>query len=77
MLQYNISLTVMEFNGIVEDTKTNSKYVNWTTVSTFNLNPSRTLSRSLDGKVGHLCQSLSGDLVCVLHWPCVCVFYCV
>lgn len=54
MLQYNISLNLMEFNGIVDDTKSNSKYVNWTTVSTFNLNPSRTLSRSPGGEVGPL-----------------------
>lgn len=53
MLQYNITLTLMEFNGIVEAVQGGSKYANWTTVSTFYLNPSRTSSRSKDGRVSN------------------------
>ena len=51
MLQYNITLSLLEFNGIVQDTANAEKYVNWTTVSTFYLNPSQTMSRSKNGRV--------------------------
>ena len=57
-LHYNITVNLLNFDGFVEDPNTKSKYVNWTMVSTFYLNPSRTLARSKDGKVNTDCINM-------------------
>lgn len=51
MMQYKITLDVLEFKGIDNVNGTGTKTVNWTRVSTFHLSPSRTIGRSKDGRV--------------------------
>ena len=50
MMQYNITLDLLEFQGISVD-ETGAKHANWTQVSKLHLNPSQTLGRSSDGRV--------------------------
>lgn len=51
MMQYRITLDMLEFQGINTDNGT--KTVNWTPISTFHLSPSRTIGRSKDGRVSY------------------------
>ena len=51
MMQYRITLDVLELQGIAVNNATGSKSVNWTLVSTFHLSPSRTIGRSKNGRV--------------------------
>lgn len=51
MMQYNITVRLLQFNGFTSDPDTETETANWTTVSTFYLNPSRSVSRSKDGRV--------------------------
>ncbi len=54
ILQFNITVKLLEYNGIVQNPESKAKFVNWTTISSFYLNPSRTMGRSRDGKVNHV-----------------------
>ena len=51
MMQYKITLDVLELQGIVVNNATGSRHVDWKLISTFHLSPSRTVSRSSDGRV--------------------------
>ena len=45
-MQYNITIKIYQFNGVDESFK-----ANWTLVSQFSLNPSKTIGRSSNGRV--------------------------
>ena len=51
MLQYNITLRLLEFNGVYDDAETGTSSANWTSVGEFQLNPSKPLGRSPNGRV--------------------------
>lgn len=51
ILQYNIRISLLEFNGMIENIETGESAANWTLVSTFEINPSKTISKSKDGRV--------------------------
>ena len=51
MMQYNITVKLFEFSGVIKNNKDQSVRANWTLVSMFNLNPTRTLGRSKNGRV--------------------------
>lgn len=50
-MQYNITVTVLEFAGVIKNADSSAIKPNWTLVSQFNLNPSKMLGRSSNGKV--------------------------
>ena len=54
ILQYTIHISLLELNGIIENAETGEHAANWTVVSTFELNPSKTVSRSNDGRVRYV-----------------------
>lgn len=49
MMQYNITIKMFQFNGV--NKSSNSIRANWTSLSSFNLNPTKTIGRSRDGRV--------------------------
>ena len=51
MMQYKITLDVLELQGIIVNNVTGSRHVDWKLISTFHLSPSRTIGRSKDGRV--------------------------
>ena len=51
ILQYTIHINLLEFNGMVENMETGESAANWTLVSSFEINPSKTISKSKDGRV--------------------------
>ena len=51
MMQYKITLDVLELQDITVDNKTKTQTVNWTPISTFHLSPSKTIGRSKTGRV--------------------------
>ena len=51
MMQYKITLDVLELKDIVVNNATKTKTVTWTPISTFHLSPSRTIGRSKTGRV--------------------------
>ncbi len=59
MMQYRISVRVLEFKGILRNGTTNSLQADWEQVSTFQLSPERTISRSSDGRVSNLIETHS------------------
>lgn len=50
-IQYNITVKVFQFNGVVQNSDTESLTANWTQISEFYLSPSRITGRSNDGRV--------------------------
>ncbi|XP_019855024.1 PREDICTED: protein HAPLESS 2-A-like [Amphimedon queenslandica] len=57
-LQYNITVRILQFNGV--NKTAGSLTADWSLLSTFNLNPTRTLGRSLNGRVF---GEIQGDLL--------------
>lgn len=51
MMQYKITVDVLELQGVTVNNATGSRHVDWKLISTFHLSPSRTISRSSDGRV--------------------------
>lgn len=50
-MQYNITISLLEFSGVIKNEDKSVVKANWTLVSQFNLNPSKTLGRSANGRV--------------------------
>lgn len=51
ILQYKVMVTLLEYNGILGNTESGVTVGNWTLVSSFELSPSNTVSRSPSGRV--------------------------
>ena len=51
MMQYKITLDVLELQGITVNNSTGNRHVDWRLISTFHLSPSRTIGRSKSGQV--------------------------
>ena len=71
MMQYKITLDVLELQGITVNNATGSRHVNWRLISTFHLSPSRTIGRSKSGRVQ---QKLLSNLH--THTRTVCIPMC-
>ena len=54
ILQYKVMVSLFEYNGVLGSTESGEIVANWTLLSSFELSPSKTVSRSPDGRVSNL-----------------------
>lgn len=62
MMLYNISIRLLQYEGKVADVEKGTERTNWTTISTFYLSPSKTMGRSVDGRVSFLLMNPSARI---------------
>ena len=69
MMQYKITLDVLELQGITVNNSTGSRHVDWKLISTFHLSPSRTIGRSKNGRVHYAEYNTNAMSITYVQYP--------